>query len=121
MGRNWPSLESLTKIITAGAALFAALTVLYAVTVLHNPFTWEGALGKFTVAGARPLEPVYSPDSTVWMSECPEHTKAIAGNCISQSGAVPLRNFGADARYWKCDWGGPVPKADVQAVCIKTE
>jgi hypothetical protein len=123
----WLSLEGLTKIITAASALIVAVSILYGVIVLKGSITWEGALGKLTL-GTVPAEPVGGaagvarPGSskTVWVSKCPENTKAISGKCIAQEpgGGVPLQNIGPDGQNWECAWAGPMAKADVQAVCV---
>jgi hypothetical protein len=122
-GSNWP------RIITAASTLAIALAVIYAMLVQHSTVVCKGALGTLTVEGSKPSEPVGGtagaarPDThmTVWESICPENTKPISGSCVSQSGFQPLQNIGPAGNKWECAWGGPMPKADVQAVCLKTK
>jgi hypothetical protein len=121
MKRDW------TKIVTAISALVVAVSILYGVIVLHDSMSWEGALGKLTL-GTKPAEPApvegtagvarTGSNSTVWESECPLNYKAISGTCIARSSGVSLQNIGPNGRYWECAWLGPMPKADVQAVCV---
>ena len=124
MAKNWANL------LTAISALAIALAVVYAVVIQGATLTLDNkALGKLTVQGKKPSEPVGGAtgaarpgtDMTVWQSECPEDTKPISGTCISQSGNVPLQNIGPAGMRWECAWAGPMPKANVQAVCLKVK
>jgi hypothetical protein len=111
-------------ILVGVAVLVLAGAIGYRVIMGRSEFNWNGPLGEITL-GTVPSEPVGGPgaarpgtNQTVWESECPARTKAISGTCISQSGNVPLQNIGPNGNKWECAWAGPMPKADVQALCF---
>jgi hypothetical protein len=125
-------LDRLVRLIYTVSVLVIAGAVAYGVVILNSRLEWENnVLGKVSlVPGSKPLEPVpgllgtaQDPSSTVWESTCPEGTKVISGTCISQSGPFSLQNIGPNeaANRWECVWAGSVPKADVQAICLKQE
>jgi hypothetical protein len=119
------------------AAVLVALAALRFLFFGGGSITWESPIGKIVVtspsSGAKdpqlagkPGAPRDGTNNTVWQSECPENSSPISGTCIvlqSAGAAPPLQNIGPNPAMnrWECAWKGPVEKADVRAVCVKTK
>lgn len=121
--------DDLVKIVTAASAFAVAFSFVYAVLVRGVSATWKTSLGEFIVDGSVPGGPTpgergkprANSNQTVWESTCPADTIPISGSCVAQSPGVPLQNIGPSGQKWECAWFGPMPKADVRAVCLKTK
>ena len=81
------------------------------------------ALADHYAFGPKATAPRPNTNSTVWDAICPSGTTVISGTCAGQAGTgATLQMFWHDSssNKWSCAWSGPVPEADVQAMCAKT-
>jgi len=81
------------------------------------------ALADHYALGPKATAPRPNTNSTVWDAICPSGTIVISGTCVVRAGSdATLQMFWHDSssNKWSCAWSGPVPEADVQAMCAKT-
>jgi hypothetical protein len=129
-------LDNAVKVSGAIAFLALAVAAVFAVLVYRDSMgtiksavaetpTIGGAAGKPVPVGGTVGAGVVKTSNTVWTSVCPQKTVPISGTCIvlaSGSAATPpLQNVGASGQEWQCAWSAPVQKADVVALCLKTQ
>ncbi|HXW72101.1 MAG TPA: hypothetical protein VEK34_11765 [Methylocella sp.] len=65
-----------------------------------------------------------SNNDTTWVSICPPGTTVVSGSCFTPGGEDhALRSAGINTanNAWECVWTKSTPKANVHALCSKTQ
>ena len=98
-----------------------------------SPAVFLGVLLLSAVpAAAQQVGPQFGPgtagepsdNNTKWVSICPPGTTVVSGSCFTPGGEDhALRSAGINTanNAWECIWTKSTPKANVHALCSRTQ